>query len=287
MYLLRLASRPWKAAPFVQFFSVLSVAFLLVLGAVLVWLEQGMNPTVTKLQNEEVITAYLRPELEQNGEKELVDSIKVAAGAHAEVQFVSSDRFLEEVGNSYPDLGKELGELGAEAKNLVPRYVSVTGLLNSNSLDAIKQVRGVEAVETSRGRHQQMLSAYYTLKWVVRVFIGGVALAIFVALILLTKANALLQSDAIRLLKFWGASPVMLRLPSLFNGFLTGLLGGIIAIPLWQLGMLWFFNIVGQLSSQFGELALPPQADTALLLVLVGSGIGTLSGLVGKQIQEL
>jgi cell division protein FtsX len=86
MYLLKLAVRPWRLAPFSQVFSALAVAFLLVLVGFLFWMQEGLRPVLTRLQGEQVITAYLRAEVPEKEESKIVDQIRVAVGAAPEVK---------------------------------------------------------------------------------------------------------------------------------------------------------------------------------------------------------
>ncbi len=274
MYLLKLALRPWRAAPWSQSVTAVAVGLLLLLGGFLACFERGLEPVVQRLRGEQVITAYLDGSVEAAREAQIVDSIRIAVGAKAvEVNLVSTTQFIEELGKHYPDLAKELHELGDEARAVVPRHVVISGLLSGNALDGVKAVPGIESAESSKDRHRHIVGAFQALQWVAKLFIAGIALALLTGLVHLARTNAHLHRDALALLRLWGAGPLTLRIPGLLSGFWVGLLGGAIACAGWVAGGAWLARQIHALSPMLSEMPMPTHVGAVLLLAGALAGV--------------
>src|SRR6185503_2631247 len=109
MYLLKLALRPWRLAPFSQIFSAIAVGLLLFLTSFLFWLQDGLRPVLTRLQGEQVITAYLAKSLDHKDGTRIIDKITAQVGEPGiEIKLVNSSQFIQLLKNQYPDLAREL-----------------------------------------------------------------------------------------------------------------------------------------------------------------------------------
>ncbi|MGK5089179.1 hypothetical protein WDW86_16635 [Bdellovibrionota bacterium FG-2] len=294
MYLLKLALRPWKVSLSNQIFSSGAMGLLLVLLSFLLWLGQGLKPVVDRLDREQVITAYIHPSIEVQDEAPVIDSIKVAVGASAsrnsesqvqaqvQVRRVQTEEFFSLIRNAYPDLAREVEDLGAEAKKLVPRYVSITGMLDTKAIDRVRAIPGVESAETSRERFKHIAGAFSTLRWVSLFLSLGIAVALLSGLIHLARTNSMLHRDSLALLRLWGASNFTLRTPSLISGAMVGLLGGALAAGVWLGGSLLALSRIRLLSPLFEALPNPP---TYFALLILGCGIllGLFSGLAERK----
>ena len=299
MYLLKLALRPWRTAPYSQFFSALAVSVLLLLAGLLFWMERGLQPVLARLQGEQVVTAYVDPSVAAKDESKLLDTIRVALGAHAEeadplaaaarlrepatelvnVQWVSNQKFVEGLKEHYPELGQELENLGDETQMIVPRYVSAAGLLPIDAVERLKEIPGVESVESSKDRFLQIIGAFLTLRWVARLFSIGLCLALITGLIHLARMNASLHHEALALLRLWGAGPWTTRWPAVLSGLWVGLLGGALAASAWLSSGKWLALQVKALSPLLKAMPLPSVA-TAPAMLMTGAALGLLAGLV-------
>ncbi len=289
IYLLRLALRPWRMAPMSQIFSAFVVGFLVLFSGFLFWIERGLKPVVDRLQGEEVITAWISPEVLESDEQALLKQVRDmvstsgrprAGRPTADISLTTSAQFLGQMEKPYPELARQLGEMGGEAKDLVPRYITISGLLDSGTLDAVKVVRGVDSVETSKNRHAHVVGAYRALRWVVRTLVAGLALALLTGLIHLARMNAHLHRDALSILKLWGAGPWTLRAPALFSGAMVGFLGGAASLAGWAIASPWLLRHLRQLSPMLSELHVPG-IEAGLSLLAAGILIGVLSGSAG------
>lgn len=282
MYLLKLALRPWKLSLFSQLVSAIAVGLLLFLSSVAFWLQGGLKPVVNRLQNEQVITAYLNAASTEPADK-VVDSIRTTLGSKSiEVKKVDAADFISHLRDRYPDLGRELEDLGPEAEGVVPRYVSISGVLPDSAIDQVRAVAGVETAETSKDRYKHIVGAFSTLQWVSRVLAFGLCLAVLAGLIHLARMNSYLHRDAVGLLKQWGAGRWTLKAPGMISGIGVGALGGLFGLVGWLTGGVWLTRHVRELSPLLKEM---PAASSQMGLVLLGIGLmgGLLSGLFSSE----
>lgn len=286
MYLLKLALRPWRMAPLSQVFSSLAVGFLLLLVGLLFWLEQGLGPVIHRLRSEQVVTAYLDPSLEAAKEQAVVDAIRLSLGASAiekgrvETKLMGTQDFIQELEGEYPELGRELQNLGGEMNAIVPRYVTVTGILADSALTEIQKVPGIESAESSKDRYHHIVGAFSTLRWVARILAAGLVLALLTGLMHLSRMNSYLHQDALSLLRLWGASASILKVPGLLSGLWVGLAGGAIAGVGWLLGGSWLASHVRSLSPILQEMNVQGVLPGVSLLA-AGALLGMLSGALG------
>lgn len=295
MYLLKLALRPWRTAPLSQVFSALAVGFLLGISGFLLWMDQGLKPVIHRLRSEQVITAYVSPEYASGEEPKLVDAIRVKLGARAvdagpspgrvEYRAVGASEFVDQLRGHYPDLARELDTFGKELPLVVPRHISISGSLPVSALESVRSVPGIESAESSSDRHQHVVGAFRALRWVARLLIGGLALALLTGLIQLAKINGHLHQDALSVLRLWGAGPLKLRVPGMISGLGVGVLGGLIASTSWLVAGGWLARQVVALSPMFEGMPSPPvQGAFALLIagILIGAGAGALGFQEGR-----
>lgn len=286
MLLLKLALRPWKLAPASQLLSSVVVGFLLLLAGFMVWMQQALVPVLERLQNEQVITAFIDPSVEAKDSEKILqgvrDSIEISVGAAAvrEVKLVEPAQFLEGLKAHYPDLSRELEELGTEMTSVVPRYVSIAGLLNDRTLSEIRTVPGVESAESSRDRFQGVIGAFSALRWVAKLLVLGLAFALLIGLVHLARMNAYVHRDAVALLRLWGAHSATLRVPGVLSALVAGLAGGAIAWFGWITAASWLAGQIRSLSPVLNGL---PAAQPALGVSLIAAGamIGLAAGLFG------
>lgn len=289
MYFLKLALRPWRKAPVGQMFSGLAVGFLLVLVGFLFWLQEGLRPVLTRLQGEQVITVYLSPQVGDEKARLMGDQIRMGLAApirdEAEIEWVGITEFLAKLKKTYPDLGAELEELGAENQALIPRHYTVSGMLPEAALAQVRAIPGVESAESSRDRYRHIVGAFRMLRWIARVLAAGLCLALLTGLIHLSKTNAYLHRDAVAILRQWGASRFQTRLPGILSGTWVGILGGSMAAVLWMAFSSPLSQGVRTFSPVLRQLA-QPQAQWAAALFALGLVLGVLSGFFGQWAGE-
>ncbi len=275
MYLLKLSLRPWRLAPMSQFFSAIAVSLLLFLMGFLFWMQRSLSPVLIRLQGEQVVTAYLNPSINTKDEAKVVDSIRLLLGAQSgmEIKFVGSRQFISTLKTQYPELGRELEGLGSETHQIVPRYVTLSGILPSSTLEKVKTVAGIESVESTKDRYRQVVGAFSALRWMSRILMGGICLALLTGLIHLSRLNAYLHEDALKLLQHLGASQKVLIFPGAASGFSVGLLGGLLALLAWMTVGIGLTQHVRSLSSLLKGMPSAP-SNLALILLIGGAMAG-------------
>jgi cell division protein FtsX len=181
----------------------------------------------------------------------------------------------------YPDLVRELEDLGQEMIQIVPRFISISGILPEASLEKIRNTPGIESAESSKDRYHHIIGAFTTLRWVSRILMGGICLALLTGLIHLSRMNAYLHRDTLTLLRFWGAGSTILAAPGMISGIFVGLLGGGIASVGWMTLGVWLTKHVRSLSVLLKGM---PPFSTHLSLSLLGFGalLGLVAGLFGS-----
>ncbi len=282
---LKLAWRPFRLAPLSQASSILTASVLLVLSGFLFWIEQGFAPVVQRLQQEQVITAYLSPQLDRAGETRLVDSIQTSLGSAIHVQKMSASEFIAELKPRYPELSRELEDMGEEGTALIPRYISISGVFQDQTAQAIHGMPGIESMETSKDRYKNVVGAFRALRWVARLMLMGLALALMTGLVHLVRMNRTIQSDAISFLRLWGANEVVIRMPTLISSWLVGFMGGAIAWAAWATVGVQITMQVKGLSPLLTEMPVP-SASMGLLLLVIGSTLGMISGVLAAGVSS-
>ncbi len=283
MYLLKLSFRPWRIAPLNQMISAFAVGSLLLLIGFLFWMQRGLWPVLNRLQGEQVITAYLNSSVESKEEEQLVDTIRVSIGSQrsTEVKLMNAPRFIEMIKGQYPELGHELEDLGKDMNQVIPRYISVSGILPDSALDQIRDIPGVESAESSKDRSHSIVEAFSALRWIARILMGGVFLALLTGLIHLSRMNAYLHKDALMLLKFWGAGSFTLLSPGMISGLVVGFLGGGVACSGWLTMGVWLTHHVRNFS--FILKGMPAaHGNLAVLLFFMGGLVGLVAGFFGS-----
>jgi cell division protein FtsX len=279
MYLLKLSLRPWRRSPYSQVFTSLAVGVLLFLASFLFWMQRSLSPVVDRLQHEQVITAYLDSAVDKTGESSMVDTIRTTVGAHAEVEMVQPEQFVNHLRADYPELSRELEDLGPEMSSVVPRYVSITGILPDQTLDAVRGVPGIQSAESSKDRFQSVIGAFRALKWVANFLTFGLFLALITGLIHLGRTNSYLQQDAFSLMKLMGASKAALRWPGVIAGGLVGLAGGALGALAWISAGIWMAKHLQTLSPMLRYMS-ALQPGFAFAMLVLGMMMGAFSGLV-------
>jgi cell division protein FtsX len=268
-----------------QLVSAFAVGILLLLGGGLMWMRMGLAPVVERLTSEEVITAYIDPSVGHEKENEIIDQIKTSLGAEPEsysLKLVTAPEFAEHLKDKYPDLYHELEDLGTEMQGIVPRYVSIAGVLPENSLEHVRDVTGVESAESSKNRYRHSVGAFIALRKVSGFLAFGIALALLTGLVHLARSNALLHQDSLKLLKLWGANDWVLNAPGILSATSVGLLGGAIAFLGWVMGAQGILKAVRVLSPLF-EFMPQATAGTGFLLLFLGALLGLLAGALGRN----
>jgi len=284
MLLLKFFIRPWRLAPFTHFFSTLIFSFLLLLGTFFFWLGSGLDPVVSQLESNKIITVYLDPKLEPSDTKTIVDKINQSLGAHpktkAEIEVVNSNEFLHKLSIHEPTLSQELQTLGPELTTIIPNYISVHGSLPEDLDKKIMKMNGVETVENAETRFLPLIKTLVLLQNVSWALITGIVIALGLGFIHLAVINKQIQHNALQIMKFWGATETSLIVPILLSGALTGVISSLIGWAAWHFGAEILLENLQKLSPLFLEINSNFSYPLGLILIVLGVFMGIFSKII-------
>jgi cell division protein FtsX len=248
-------------------------------------MQQGLKTVLVRLKGEQVITVYLKPSAEAQAERQVLEQVRSIMGP--EVQFeselVTPTEFLNRLKGPYPELVKDLEDLGQELNQIVPRYVSVSGVFSSHLVEKMREIPGVESAESSGDRYHHIVGAFSALRWTARVLMVGICLALLTGLIHLSRMNGYLHGESLSLLKLWGASSSVLLAPGMISGLAVGVIGGVIAAVGWLTAGVWFGRHIRSISPILRGLP-PFYIQVAVVLLMAGGVIGVISGALGSLV---
>ena len=280
MLLLKLALRPWKSNLTGQLFSVFSFSFLLLLGGFLYWLYDGIEQTIHKTQTENVVVAYLSPNVKERDTAQIVDQMKLSLSAPARksIQSFTTGDFLKDIELTYPALREQLVNLGEDIKTIVPKYLLISGTFLESDMTTLKNLKGVESIESSEHRFKSLGSTFKVVKWIVLAIGIGLFLALMGTVLQNARFNSVSNQQLIPILRQWGAGNLYMRTPAFLSGLFFGLASGVGVFVLW----LMFSRSIGYQIKTFshvlGDLALP-DFQIGFNLLIVSVLFGVLSGL--------
>ncbi|MFZ9594705.1 MAG: hypothetical protein ACO3A2_01355 [Bdellovibrionia bacterium] len=284
MYLLKVALRPWHSAPLSQILSGLAGGVLLFLVGFFLWVDQGLKPLVLRLKGEQVITAYVDPSMPLKSQGAFLDQVKEALKSESmknplDIQWLSSKQFVDRLKPYYPELARELEDLGSESQQLIPETISITGVLSDRAVEKVRKIPGIESVESSKDRYKQSASAFSALRWVLRFLVVGVALALLTGLIQLSRLNSYFQAETLEFFQMWGGAQQKVLLPVVLSSFFVGLLMGALACFSWLTLGSWLTAELRSLSPWLKSV--PSSAGMRpVLLFIWGCVLGVLAGAV-------
>lgn len=263
MYLLKISLRAWRHSWFGQAVGSFAMGVLLFAVGFLAWIPQAVEPIISRLANEQVMTAYLQSPLKSDDQKKLIDQMKVSLGAqgisYRKIEYHTAKDFVREVHEVSPDLSGQLLAMGPELDRVVPSFVTLTGV--RSSLEIMKKLEDlpvVSQVETSRNRYAPMITSFRTIQWLSRVLMLCMGIVLITVIIQYSKMSHLLQIESINLLRLYGAGPWTLKWPHLIAGFALGLASGCAAAVLWVTAGPILAQALTGLAPVFGEMLKPP-----------------------------
>lgn len=228
MGVLKIALRPWKKSPILFSFATLGTSGLVAILAMAFLMDSHLKKKAHELSLEQVLTVYVNPAQADRVISEIEDTIEQPVGAQAvakpiEMKSFTSEEFKKDLEKNYPDLYRQIQDLGPEGDAMVPRFISLSGEIPSSVTDKVSQISGVEQIDTSEERHKETLSAISAFR---KAGALGVA-ALFLACALLLMQVGRYQSEVLapvtKLFSQWGASSFKQNLPILISSALFSL----------------------------------------------------------------
>ena len=224
---------------------------------------------IDRLQGEQVITAYLESDPADSDapgaaahknagpdEGRIVDAIRtsLASAERYDLKIIDPKQFVGHLKGQFPELAREIEDLGPEMDAVVPRYISISGILPDSALSRIKAISGIESAESSKDRYAHVVGAFRALRWMAKLLCGGLFIALLTGLIHLARTNSFLHRESLTLLRLWGASEATLKAPAILSALSVGALGGGLACLSWIVGGGWLAHEIRALSPMLREM---------------------------------
>jgi cell division protein FtsX len=267
-----------------------AISATLLLGlALLVCIELSMMSARGRLERENRLTIYISPAVPTSAESKLSDRIVQSLGAHAESsvtsKWVASSETLGFLKSEHPELYAEIRDLGSEGDALVPRVVHATASFEPSALSSavtmLRDIPGVESVETTESRAAALAPAVRGLQWLLRVLALGVASAWVLGWVALARAHSASLAGVIKPLRLWGAGVWAARAPGILAGAWVGLPSGVLAGAGYFLLARPVLQRIAGSSALFESTAIPGMSGVVALILtslLAGVAAGALSG---------
>jgi len=193
-------------------------------------------------------------------------------------QFISREQALNEFREN-SGLGDALRELPG---NPLPAVVVVFPRDNTPEAaetlrDELAQVVGVETAQLDTEWLRRLHAMLAVGKRVLAML--GLALALGVVLVIVNTIRLAIENrrDEIFITKLVGATDAYVRRPFLYTGIFYGAAGGVLAILLVEIGLLWLSPPVAELAGLYGSsYALSGLGWTGFLIMLISAGLGWL-----------
>lgn len=257
-----------------------TMVLMLVLLSGLIILRTGLEATISYVQGEVQVVAYLKDTATQQDIAALETSLQKMPEV-SQVSFLSKEKAYQDFLAKHPD---EADVINSLPTNPLPaslqinlgdpnNYASVATFLNSQPI-----VDHVVNIKQTVEQLNSVISVLQTGGTVILVVVGLIVLFIVVNTI---RLAVVARADEIEIMRLVGASDAFIRWPFIFEGALVGLLGAGITIVLLFLGQ---GPITSFLSDYFKVL--PIAAGTTvgrdIALTVLGTGVGI--GILGSYL---
>jgi cell division transport system permease protein len=250
-------------------------------GVIILWF--GLNATLTYVQGEVQVVAYLNDSATSQDVAKLTTALK-AMPQVTTVDYVSKDQALADFRARQPEVANLVNSLPS---NPLPASFEISLRDPGDYMDVATYLRGQGAVESVQdiqktvSQMTSVINVVSTIGIVVLVIVGLTVLFIIVNTI---RLAVVARSEEIEIMRLVGASDAFIRWPFVFEGAFVGFLASAITIGLLLLVQAPLSNL---LSSFFNVL--PVQANTmvgqnvALIVLATGVGIGVVGSYVSVR----
>jgi cell division transport system permease protein len=250
-------------------------------GVIILWF--GLNATLTYVQGEVQVVAYLNDSATSQDVAKLTTALK-AMPQVTTVNYVSKDQALADFRARQPEVANLVNSLPS---NPLPASFEISLRDPGDYMDVATYLRGQGAVESVQdiqktvSQMTSVINVVSTIGIVVLVIVGLTVLFIIVNTI---RLAVVARSEEIEIMRLVGASDAFIRWPFVFEGAFVGFLASAITIGLLLLVQAPLANL---LSSFFNVL--PVQANTmvgqnvALIVLATGVGIGVVGSYVSVR----
>jgi cell division transport system permease protein len=253
-----------------------TMVLMLVLLSGMIILLTGLNATLTYVQSEVQVHAYLKDTASQTDVATLENSLTRMTQV-TDVIYISKAQAYSDYLTRHPDQASVINSL---SNNPIPASLEISLRDPNDYVDVVTYLNNQPTVD----KVDNLQSTVASLATVINVIrVGSTVALVIVGLIVLfiiintIRLAVVARADEIEIMRLVGASDAFIRWPFIFEGALVGLLGAAITI-----GLLFLCQapITGLLSDYFKVLPVDASAtvgqNIALLVLGTGVGIGVL-----------
>jgi cell division transport system permease protein len=260
--------------------ATLTMVLMLVLLSGLLILLHGLDATLTYVQQEVQVVAYLKDSATSQDTAALEASLQRMPQV-TQVEFVSKDQAYADFVARHPD---ETDVINSLPTNPLPASLQINLRDPNDYVDVAAYLKSQPSVDRVLNI-QQTVDQMVTVIGILRA--GGTAILVVVGLIVLfiivntIRLAVVARADEIEIMRLVGASDAFIRWPFIFEGALVGLLGAAITIGLLLLGQA---PIAAFLSDYFQVLPVEASATIgqSVVLIVLGAGVGV--GVLGSYL---
>lgn len=273
-----------RRAPVLAVLSAAMVGLALLVVGLFAVVSHNLREALDRVEERVEIVAYVRDDVRPSELFEAEEALLALEEVRA-VRYVSKDEALEIARSELPEFQDLF--LGLES-NPLPASIEIELHPGFRDPASVARIAGIASL------HPFVEDVVYGQEWVDRLFllrragavtttILGIAFGVVAALIIATAVRIAIfaRSDEIRIMRLVGATNGFIRRPFLLEGFLTGLVGGVLAL------------LLTRLAFEAGSRAIVPlewiPGSWAALGVLAGALLGTLASALAirRYLQEV
>jgi cell division transport system permease protein len=269
----------WKNA-LMSLAATATMVLVLVLLSGLIILVTGLNATLSYVQSEVQVVAYLKDSATAQDVLSLETSLQQMPQV-SQVQFVSKAKAYQDFLDRHPG---EADIINSLPNNPLPASIEINLSDPSNYVDVADYLNTQPAVDHVMNIQQtvdqlnSVISVLQTGGSVILIIVGLIVLFIVVNTI---RLAVVARADEIEIMRLVGASDAFIRWPFIFEGAMVGLFGAAITM-----GLLFLSQgpITGFLADYFKVLPIEASATIgpSIGLVVLGAGVGI--GVLGSYL---
>ncbi len=182
-----------------------------------------------------------------------IDPIKDALeGPNTTVEEMKTDDVLKKMEEEEPELIQTVRTLSAEGLQLVPRILTVRGILSEEGLEKVKLMTDVYRVDVSPVHHARLQGFYKHLGFEMRISVLMILFLVLVQLLVFQRIQSRDSAEVMRNLLAWGMGGVPARVP----GFLSMIALSAFALVLSVIEWFAFRGAVWKNNAFLGELSI-------------------------------
>ncbi len=286
MYALKEAIRGILRTRNMALITIITITIALILFEIFGIITLCANGVVNKIQESEEINVYLKDEMSDGDMLALDESIESMREVES-TRIISKEDAVEEFEKI---VGKDF--LSALKKNPFPRTIVITmaeGYRMAYDFEEISErIRSVDGVDSVEYGIEWMskLDIFFIIFLIAEVLLASlIVLACILVISNTITLTVIARKEAVGIMKLVGATDSFIRRPFYFEGFLQGLVSGVIAFCIFYTIYLWFhytFPNIEIYMYMFGTM--PVKYFSYPLAIGLIIPVGAFMGLLGSYV---